>query len=140
MGRGERQQGQASTPKALSDHIEALVGAAYLAGGWPGAEAFVDAMLADVFPDVLPDADARASGAPGSNPMSTLNELIQRRWPGEAPEWVDERLGGPDHAPLFVATVMLPDGTSHSGGAASTVKAAKASAAAAALVALRGAP
>jgi dsRNA-specific ribonuclease len=72
--------------------------------------------------------------------MSTLNELIQRRWPGEAPEWVDERLGGPDHAPLFVATVMLPDGTSHSGGAASTVKAAKASAAAAALVALRGAP
>jgi ribonuclease-3 len=140
MGDGERGQGQVERDKKVSDHVEALIGAAFVAGGWPGAEAWLDRVSLAVIPERLPEADARGTDGGGSSAMTVLNELVQQRWrmSTSKSDWLVEPEGGPDHAPRFRATLRLPNGVSYVGEIAGTKAAARASAAAAALRALRG--
>ncbi|MCB9779925.1 MAG: hypothetical protein H6742_15280 [Alphaproteobacteria bacterium] len=53
MGRGEALQRQVEEDKPLSDHVEALCGAAFLAGGYAGAEALVLRLFEGSWPDEL---------------------------------------------------------------------------------------
>ncbi|MBN2798010.1 MAG: hypothetical protein JXX28_02595 [Deltaproteobacteria bacterium] len=132
MGAGEAQEGQVDREGALSDHVEALVAAAFLSGGWPGAEALIDRLMGDAYPAELPDGDT----ASDKDVTSRLNEAVQRRWRRNLTkgDWTFEREGGPDHAPIFRCTVVLPDGSVHPGETASSQKrSAKAAAASVAL-------
>ncbi len=136
MGVGERAQGQVESDKARSDHLESLVAAAFLAGGWPGASAFVERILGGLLPAVLPSAEARLSETSGAQAMTALNARVQQIWRQSIPRdgWVVERLGGPDNDPTHQATVTLPDKSSHVGAVVRGPKAvAKASAALVAL-------
>ncbi|MFT6819473.1 MAG: ribonuclease-3 [Myxococcota bacterium] len=141
MGRGERSQGQVSNDKAQSDHVEALVAAAFLAGGWPGAKAFVLNLLASRLPEHLPKKGTRQQGETGSQAMTALNARVQERWRTNIPSssWKVSRVGGTDSQPEHQATVHLPDASQHVGAAISGKKQkAKASAAEAALKYLDG--
>ena len=140
MGTGERAQQQVAGDKALSDHLEAVIGAVFLSAGWPGASRFVSALLAARIPTALPSADRRAEGSRGSEAMTALSALVQRLFKTSIAKnhWQVERVGGPDNAPIHVVSVTLPDGSVHTGEPVSGKKAAaKASAAVEALVYLR---
>ncbi len=117
MGEGEHLQGQVRKNKPLSDHVEALVGAAYLAGGWSAATTLVLSMLSDRFPDTLPPPSARMSGDHDGAALTALSQTVQRTWRANLSKesWSVERVGGGDHQPEYVATVSLPDGSQHTG-------------------------
>jgi ribonuclease-3 len=103
-GAGERLQGQASTDKALASHVEAVIGAAYLAGGITGAAAMVEALFEGWWPGELPEATAAVCG----DAMSRLNEVYQGRYKAGLPKqaWtVGERAPG---AQEWSATLKLP--------------------------------
>jgi ribonuclease-3 len=134
-GKGEHDEGQAAKDGPVADHVEAVVGAAYLVAGLDGAGALVARLLAVHWPEVLPAATASGGGL--DDPMSELNRWVQARWGRSlhrTDDWRVER-AGPDHAPTHVATVTLPDQRQFTGPPVQG-KAQKAKAAAAA-VALR---
>jgi ribonuclease-3 len=134
MGAGERSQGQVASDKPLSDHLEAVVGACFLAGGWPCAVALVEALFAGRTEVVA--NDQRIEG--GDDPKSALNLEVQRRWKlplGKSAYQVMQ--AGPSHQPVFQCTVTLPDERVFPGGVAQTKKDAERLAAAEALGALR---
>jgi len=136
MSAGEAKQDQVTSPKPLSDHVEALVAAAFLCGGWPGATAFVGAILGERYPTELPKSTARNEDTSGSSAMTALNARVQDRWRENIPknDWNVPRVGGTDNAPIHQATVHLPDGKTITGDALGGKKAAaKASAARAAV-------
>ncbi len=135
QGRGELRQRQAATDGSLSDHVEALLGAARLAGGWEGAEALASYFLEGSWPDRLPEVEESDS----LDPMSELNHLITKTWKSSlsGDSWVFEEFGEDNHRER-IATVTLPDGETFTGERVGGKKgAAKASAAAAALPYLR---
>ncbi|MFT4622718.1 MAG: ribonuclease-3 [Myxococcota bacterium] len=140
MGKGESEQAQAATDRALADHVEALVGAAFLAGGAVGAEALINACFEGRWPEVLPEATADGGGL--ADPMSQLNRIVQKRWGRSLDKsaWavVQE---GPDNARTFAATVTLPDERSFTGKPhRGKMKVAKANAAEVAVAALKQDP
>lgn len=141
MSAGEREQAQVEGDKPLSDHVEALVGAAFLTHGWAYAQAFVLRLLDGRFPDALAEEGARQAGASGSQAMTALNAIVQQRFKRSIPrsDWDVQRVGGEDNAPIHVATVVLPDGSEHSSDPVTGPKKdAKAAAAVVALTHLRG--
>lgn len=130
QGRGEALQGQVQAGKGLSDHVEAILGAAFLAGGLAGVDALVQAWWAPHWPERL---DLEEEDV---HPSSELNVLVTRIWREPLPKkswWFDG--DGP-----FRATVTLPDGTAYTGDWLPKKQDAKGSAAAAALPYLREHP
>ncbi len=112
MGIGEEKQGQVRSKKALSDHVEALVAAAFLCGGWAAATAFVGLILGDRYPQELPESEARGVSDEGSQAMTALNTRVQARWKTSVPlaDWDVQQVGGVGNSPVHQATVRLPDG------------------------------
>jgi len=140
MGAGERLQGQVEGDKALSDHVEALIGAVFLIEGWSGAGTLVMALLSDQIPRELPEKTERLDGEHGGQAMTALSGLVQQRFKVNLAksDWDVQRVGGTDNAPMHQATVTLPDGSRHEGDIMLGSKdGAKASAAQAALSYLR---
>ncbi|MCA9572175.1 MAG: hypothetical protein KC656_30255, partial [Myxococcales bacterium] len=116
-GIGEVRQGQIEAGKALSDHVEALIGAAFLADGMRGVEAFVHRWWAPHWFESLEDIPVNAS--------SVFNQLYTGIWRTSPTRdgWAFEA-----RAHGFICTVTLPDGQSFTGSVESTKKDAKASA------------
>ena len=111
MGHGERLQRQVETDAALSDHVEAVLGAAFLAGGWQGAAAVMSGFFEGRWPQVLPDP-ASPEQAAVLDPMSELNQLVQQIWRESlrSDEAWATWSNGPPHALTWTAAVTLPDG------------------------------
>ena len=142
MGVGERQQGQAQNARALSSHLEALLGAVFLTGGWSASVEVINLLLRDRYPEILPDEGHRGVAIDGSNAMTALYERVQKLWRKnlDSGAWAVEQFGGADKAPIHhQATVTLPDGTRWTGEMVHGTKSeAKASAARVALGHLSG--
>lgn len=140
MGLGERSQRQVEGDKALSDHVEAIIAAVFLSKGWNGARALVLRLLGSRFPSELPAQTERLDGVDGSQAMTALSGLVQRKFRENLAKsaWDVRRVGGTDNATEHRASVTLPDGTQHTGATVlGTKDQAKASAAAVALEHLR---
>lgn len=124
MGDGERDQRQVESPKAIASHLEALIGAAWLAGGAACAGALVERLFADRWPAALPTEAAD----PERDPMSRLNELVQRTWRESLSkdDWFVVSDGG--SPPRWRAALTLPDesGPYEANGWYPTMKAARA--------------
>ncbi len=118
-GEGEVLQGQVDGDKPLSDHIEALVGAFFLMGGWDGAEHFVRYVLLEHLDLELVQGAAQDARIQRGSAIVELNELVQAIWRrslSKKRDWSVARVGGTDNEPIHEATVTLPDGTSVSAG------------------------
>jgi ribonuclease-3 len=97
LGQGERQTGGESKPAILGDVTEAILGAAFLDGGWEVAQALVERFWGDRV-----DRQSRRL----VDPKTELQEWAQAR--GLAPPtYVEAERVGPDHAPSFVIRVEL---------------------------------
>jgi len=98
LGKGEAASGGSLKPSILADAMEALIGAAYLDGGWDAARGLVLRLLDDRIEEA-------AAGPGGQDHKTRLQELVSSTF-GRLPAYtvVEE---GPDHAKRFVATVTL---------------------------------
>ena len=96
LGKSEDRQGGRDKPAILADVCEAVIGALYLDGGLPSAEAFVLKYWADFM--------ASTSEAT-KDPKTQLQELLQGR-AGKPPLYRVVGQEGPDHAPVFKVEVL----------------------------------
>ncbi len=105
LGKGEDASGGREKPSILADALEAVIGAAYLDGGWLAAATVVLGLLRERISEA-------AAGPGGQDYKTRLQELAARHFedlPGY--QLTDD---GPDHAKRFYATVSLggtPQGT-----------------------------
>ena len=72
LGEGEMRSGGPNRPSILADALEAIIGAVYLDGGYPDAQALVERLFAQV--DIKPDMQAV-----GKDPKTELQEWLQGR-------------------------------------------------------------
>ena len=99
LGRGEEVQGGREKASILADALEAVIGAVYLDGGWPAAEALVLRLLADRI--------EAAAADPGQEDFKSQLQELTLQTASEVPSYhvVDD--GGPDHAKTYTATASV---------------------------------
>jgi ribonuclease-3 len=102
LGRGAIQDGGFQSPNLLSSTFEAVVGAHYL-----DRNSDIEAIRPII--EQLFDAVPQASIATRSNVDSKnqFQEWVQAHHGSILPKYVTERIGGPDHAPEYLATVWV---------------------------------
>jgi ribonuclease III len=98
LGKGEELSGGRQKPSILADAMEAIIGAAYLALGFEGAQ--------DLVINVLGSRLATAQ-TDGADHKSRLQELAAHRF--GAPPRYSVVTTGPDHARTFFVTVTIAD-------------------------------
>ncbi len=101
LGPGELRSGGFRRDSILSDALEAIIGAAYLDGGWPVCQRLVLALLGERIEQVDPSGALK-------DPKTLLQERLQaRQLP--LPQYSMLAESGHDHAPLFRARCEVPD-------------------------------
>ena len=98
LGRGEESTGGREKPSILSDVTEAVIGAIYLDGGLPAADAFIRA-------HVLTDVEAKLQN---DDAKSKLQEYAQRTGKADVIYEV-VRQDGPEHSKVFTSAVYIGD-------------------------------
>ena len=104
VGLGAEAQGARDVDAVLADAVEALLGAVYLDGGLPAA----DAVFRRVFAPEADALDIRPASRWAGNPKGELQHIAAARFHAE-PAYVELSRQGPDHAPVFVEEVRLGD-------------------------------
>ena len=99
LGSSEVNAGARKRPAILADVCEALIGAAYLDGGYAGAEALVERLW---------QARMQAKSQPLRDPKTILQEWAQARGL-PTPAYSEVSRSGPDHDPEFRVAVQLPN-------------------------------
>lgn len=93
----ERGTGGAAKPSLIANAMEAIAGAIYLDAGFPAAEKFI---LRHWKPAL------QAAAIAPRDPKSALQEIVQGQG-RPAPVYLHGERTGPDHAPVFTATVVI---------------------------------
>lgn len=104
VGLGAEAQGARDIDAVLADAMEALLGAVYLDGGLPAA----DAVFRQLFAPEADALDVRPSSRWAGNPKGHLQHVAAARFHAE-PIYAELSRQGPDHAPVFVAEVRVGD-------------------------------
>ncbi|MEO8458658.1 MAG: ribonuclease III [Chloroflexota bacterium] len=99
LGKGEEMSGGRKRPSNLAGGFEALIGAAYMDGGFRVAQKLVLKLL-------KPDLEEIASQGFSADSKSELQHLAQTRW-HQIPQYSLISSEGPDHAKLFTVEVMV---------------------------------
>jgi ribonuclease III len=97
VDRAERAAGGVSKPTLLANAAEAIIGAIYLDGGLKPAEKFILRHWAQML---------KANEVRPRDPKSALQEIVQGSGL-PAPSYRHDSRDGPDHAPVFTATVHI---------------------------------
>ena len=98
VDKAERATGGPNKPTLLANAAEAVIGAIYLDGGMKAAEKFVLKRWA---------AMLKANEVRPRDPKSALQEWVQAQGL-PTPSYRHDAREGPDHAPIFTATVHVP--------------------------------
>jgi ribonuclease-3 len=98
LGRGEDASGGREKPSILADATEALIGAAYMDGGWAVAESVVMRLTG-------PLIEVASAGPGGQDFKTRLQELCARELDHLPSYQVTDE--GPDHAKQFEAAVRV---------------------------------
>jgi ribonuclease III len=99
LGSSEVNAGARKRPAILADVCEALIGAAYLDGGYAAASALVERLWQERM---------RATAQPLRDPKTVLQEWAQARGL-PTPAYREVARSGPDHSPEFRVAVQLPN-------------------------------
>ena len=100
LGEGELRSGGSRRPSMLADAVEAVVGAAFLEGGFPGAEAVVHTLLGDMLKQIDP-------ATTGKDPKTLLQEFLQsRKLP--LPRYAVIKVHGEAHQQMFHVECEIP--------------------------------
>jgi ribonuclease-3 len=99
LGSSEANAGGRKRPAILADVCEALIGAVYLDGGYPAADALVERLW---------QVRMQATAQPQRDPKTVLQEWAQARG-FSTPAYREVARSGPDHDPEFRVAVLLPN-------------------------------
>jgi ribonuclease III len=99
VDRSERSTGGANKPSLLANAAEAVIGAIYMDAGLPAARKFILKHWADML---------KAAAEKPRDPKSALQEWVQAKGL-PTPSYRHDSREGPDHAPVFTATVHVQD-------------------------------
>ncbi len=99
LGRGEENGGGREKDSNISDCLEALIGAIYLDKGWRTVKSIVLSIFEKEISVTLSQNSV-------NNPKGELQEL-SHVLKGDTPVYKTFRREGPDHAPVFEATVSV---------------------------------
>lgn len=124
LGKGELKAGGNSRDSTLSDAFEALTGAICLDGKLSSAREFLTPLL-----NAFSSEPAKLLSI--LNPKGLLQEYTQQQW-GIKPEYIVEKIKGPDHNRIYSVAVYL-DGKIAGRGSAQSRKSAEINAASSAL-------
>lgn len=102
LGRGAIRDGGFQSPNLLSCTFEAVVGAYYLDKG-RNIEA-IRSIIEDLF-DSVPQAIVETRS--NLDAKNRLQEWVQANFGSVLPKYATKRIGGPDHAPEYLATVLI---------------------------------
>ena len=102
LGKGLMDNGGYQNPNLLSSTFEAVVGAYYL--DHQRDIELIRTLVEKLF-DSVPDEVMTARS--DIDPRNKFQEYIQKNGAANTPEYRIERLGGPDHAPEFIARVFV---------------------------------
>ena len=102
MGKGEAQSGGRHRASNLTDALEAVIGAAYLDGGFRA----VDRLVRRLFVPLLAEMDGDVWA---ENPKGKLQDYCQQRW-RQSPSYRTVATDGPSHAVVFTAEVVVGSG------------------------------
>ena len=102
LGSSEANAGGRKRPAILADVCEALIGAVYLDGGYPAAEALVGRLW---------EARMQTKAQPLRDPKTVLQEWAQARGL-PTPAYREVARSGPDHDPEFRVAVQLAEARS----------------------------
>ena len=100
LGEGELKSAGWRRPSILADALEAIIGAAYLDGGFQAAETIVLALYADKLATIDPKVIDK-------DPKSLLQELLQSRKIA-IPEYIVTHTEGEAHAQKFIVECTVP--------------------------------
>jgi len=95
---GEKKLGGKSNKRNLENALEATIGALYLDAGYEVAKKFILHFWQNLLQREI---------SPPKDPVSELQELVQAK-SRDLPKYLTEQAGGSDHAPQFIARVVLP--------------------------------
>lgn len=104
LGKGAIQEGGYNNPNLQSSTFEAVVGAYYLDND-RDIEA-VRPIIESFFDSVLPRVTEHRSNVDSKN---RFQEWVQATIGAVLPKYLTERVGGPDHAPEYLARVLVND-------------------------------
>lgn len=121
LGEGEIRSGGAQRPSILADAVEAVVGAAFLDGGFAAAARVVRILFADALAAVGPETV-------GKDPKTLLQEYLQSRRLA-LPQYTVVATRGEAHQHRFEVECAIPDLNIHSTGEGSSRRNAEQSAA-----------
>jgi ribonuclease-3 len=107
LGRGEATSGGADKDSLLADTLEAIIGAAFLTGGYGSAEELVLLLLGEGI-TATGDGDDPQEGPAGPVDAKTALQERLAALRLASPEYMLTR-EGPDHAPTFHAEVVVDD-------------------------------
>lgn len=102
LGRGLIQSGGYQNPNLLSSTFEAVVGAYYLDCDRQIEK--VRPLIEELFDSVQDHVIERRSQIDAKN---RFQEWVQTNFAGELPKYQTQRIGGPDHAPVYLSKVMV---------------------------------
>jgi ribonuclease-3 len=129
LGEGEMRSGGQNRPSILADALEAIIGAVYLDGGYPAAQALVERLLAKV--DIRPDMQAI-----GKDPKTELQEWLQGRKLA-LPKYTVVGTSGAAHRQQFEVSCEVTELRQTQQGSGASRRAAEQAAAAAMLLTLK---
>lgn len=97
LSKGEKNLGGLSNKRNLENTLEAIIGAIYTDGNYDSAKTFILK-----FWQILLNQDLK----PPKDPISELQEIIQSKTK-ELPDYKITKTGGSDHAPQFIANLVI---------------------------------
>lgn len=100
LGEGEARSGGAGRPSILADAVEALIGAAFIDGGFEAAQEVVGVLFSDALARIDPDTTDK-------DPKTLLQEYLQGRRIA-LPRYAVIATRGEAHAQLFEVECTIP--------------------------------
>ena len=117
LGEGELRSGGARRPSMLADGVEAVIGAAFLDGGYDAAHAVVEVLFRAALANIDPDTT-------GKDPKTLLQEYLQgKRLP--LPIYSVVRIRGEAHEQTFEVSCEIPQLGIHAEGEGPSRRAAE---------------
>jgi ribonuclease III len=101
LGEGELRSGGSRRPSILADAVEAVIGAAFLDGGFDSARRVVRSLLASILDTIDPNTT-------GKDPKTLLQEFLQGRRIA-LPQYGVVATRGEAHEQLFQVECLIPD-------------------------------
>ncbi len=124
MGRGAAQGGGRERASILADAMEAVIGAVFSDAGFAAADALVERLFAEVFPELSNASEAELSALRSPDYKTMLQELMQEAMK-ITPTYDMVSSSGPDHEKRFEVRVMVGERELGRGGGASKKRASQ---------------